>query len=125
MQNLISLIYRREKTDLGSDDMEEKTIRAISPIPYAVITGGISAILSFIIAIILVTVWIPWLTTLTDLGPWQGLFVSIGAATIIVLPIVAFALTFVWSLATVLLYNFLAPRIGGMKLQFEEKTRTK
>ena len=72
--------------------MEEKTIRAIPPIPYAVITGAISAVLSFIIAIILVAVWIPWLATRTDLGPWQGLFVSIGAATIIALPIMTFAL---------------------------------
>ncbi len=103
--------------------MEEKTIRAISPVPYAVMTGIISAVLSFFIAIILVGVWIPWLTTLPTLGPWQGLFVSIGAATIIVLPIVTFALTFIWSFATALLYNFLAPRIGGIKLQFKEETR--
>jgi len=101
--------------------MEEKKLRAISAIPYAVMMSTVSAILSFIIAIILVAVWIPWLTTLPELGPWQGLFVSIGVATVIVLPIVTFASTFIGAVAFALLYNFLAPRIGGIKLQFEEE----
>ncbi len=100
--------------------MEEKTIKAISAIPYALITSVISAPLSFLVSIIMVLTWIPWLMTLPSLGPWQGLFVSIGVATIVVLPILSFALTFVGSLVSALLYNVLAPRIGGIKLQFEE-----
>jgi hypothetical protein len=109
-----------EERILGCVCMEEKTVRAIPAMPFAVITGVISAILWFIIAIIAVVVWIPTIAALPELGPLQGLFVGLGVATVIVLPIITFVLTFICAVVFAVLYNFLAPRIGGIKLQFEE-----
>jgi hypothetical protein len=43
-------------------------------------------------------------------------------AAIVIMPILTFALGFIQGIIFAGLYNFLAPRIGGIKLNFEEET---
>ena len=52
---------------------------------------------------------------------WLGLFVGVGA--VIVVPIISFVSGFIMAAIIALLYNFLAPRIGGVKVRFKEEAR--
>jgi hypothetical protein len=53
---------------------------------------------------------------------WFALVFGVGA--IIVMPIVGFIGGFIEGGLLAVLYNFLAPRIGGVKLRFKEETPT-
>jgi hypothetical protein len=95
--------------------MEEKTIKAILAVPLALMMGGISAVIAFIAAIIMVLLMLPALTY-TPGFEWVG---GLGALWVIVIPIVVFVAGFIQGLIVAVVHNFLAPRIGGIKLRFE------
>jgi len=95
--------------------VEEKTIKVIPAVPLGLMMGAISAVIAFIAAIIMVLFMMPYFTY--TLGfEWIGL---LGALWAVVIPIAVFIIGFIQGLIVGLVYNFLASRIGGIKLRFE------
>lgn len=108
--------------------MEEKIIQSVPVMPFALMYACISAIIGLIIGIFYAILFgaisanVPSSTTSpVNLG-WFGLLFGVGA--IIVTPIVSFIVGLIFSVITALLYNFLAPRIGGVKVRFKEEPRS-
>lgn len=105
--------------------MEERTIQSIPVMPFALMYACISAVIGFVIGIFYALLFgtlfasiPPSATGGLDLG-WLGLFVGVGA--IIVMPIILFVGGLIMAAITALIYNFLAPRIGGVKVRFKEE----
>jgi len=95
--------------------VEEKTIKVIPAVPLGLMMGAISAVIAFIAAIIMVLFMMPYFTY--TLGfEWIG---SLGALWAVVIPIAVFIIGIIQGLIVGLVYNFLASRIGGIKLRFE------
>jgi hypothetical protein len=105
--------------------MEEKTIQSIPVMPFALMYACISAAIGFIIGILYALIFgaifasVPASTTTPlDFG-WLGLFVGVGS--VIITPIISFIGGLIFAAITALVYNFLAPRIGGVKVRFKEE----
>jgi uncharacterized membrane protein len=102
--------------------MEEKTIQAIPAMPFALMIACIAAVIGLIVGIIYAVAFsaimslIPT-TTGIDL---TGLGVLFGVGAIIIMPIICFIGGLIEGLIIAVIYNFLAPRIGGIKLRFKE-----
>ena len=77
--------------------------------------GAISAVIAFIASIIMVLLMMPALTYAPGFE-WVGL---LGALWVVVIPVVVFVVGFIQGLIVAVVHNFLAPRIGGIKLRFE------
>lgn len=102
--------------------MEEKTIKNIPAIPFATMFGAISAVIGLIVGIIMAifsTAIMSMIPTGTGI-PLTGFGIIFGIGSIIILPIIYFISGFIGGLIFAVIYNFLAPRIGGIKLLFEE-----
>ena len=104
--------------------MEEKTISSVPVIPFALMFGVISAVIGLIVGIIYALVLGSIMSAVPtseyfDIGWFRALF-SVGA--IVIMPVMGFAGGFIQGAIYAALYNFLAPRIGGIKLRFKEKT---
>jgi hypothetical protein len=95
--------------------MEEKTIKAIPVIPLGLMMGAVSAVLAFIAAILMVLFMMPYLAY-TRGFEWIGV---LGGLWAFIVPIAVFIVGFIQGLVVAVVYNFLAPRIGGIKLRFE------
>jgi hypothetical protein len=102
--------------------MEEKIIKSVAPLPYALMMGAITGIVYFIIAIIIALIWLPTLSSLSSISTLglSGLIAGLGVLMVIVMPIIGFAAGFIIGLFFAVVYNFLSPRIGGIKVRFEE-----
>ncbi len=107
--------------------MEEKTIQSIPVMPFALMYGCISAVVGFFLGIFYALIFsavfasIPSSTTAgVNLG-WLGLIFGVGA--VIIVPIIAFIAGLIIAAIIALVYNFLAPRIGGVKVRFKEDYR--
>ena len=109
-----------------------KTVKSLPLIDVSLIVSVIAAIISFIAGILyFIAGWstIHQISTyIISLNPETanvvnsiaGSITAMGALyLIIVWPIMAFIGTFIVTAIAVLLYNFLAPRIGGIKLELE------
>lgn len=107
--------------------MEEKTIQSIPVMPFALMYACISAIVGLIIGIIYAVIFgaifsaIP--STTTSGINLNGLGFIFGAAAIVTVPIIAFISGLIFGIIGAFAYNFLAPRIGGIKVQFKEDYR--
>jgi len=87
-------------------------------VPFTLMSSSISAILAFIGGI-LFAIMAGILVALLP-APLGGLLAGLGVAAIIAYPILTF-LTGLWVVfLSVLLYNLLVPRVGGVKLAMEE-----
>jgi len=95
--------------------MEEKTIKAIPAVPLGLMMGAVSAVVAFIASIIMVLLMLPALRFAPGFE-WVGF---LGALWVVVIPVVVFAVGFIQGLIVAVVHNFLAPRIGGIKLRFE------
>ncbi len=105
--------------------MEEKTIQSIPVMSFSLMYACISAIIGLIIGIFYAIIFgavfanIPSSTTSPfNFGVFGLLF---GIGSIIIMPIISFIGGLIISAIIALLYNFLAPRIGGVKLRFKEE----
>lgn len=93
-------------------------------IPFALMFGVISAVIGLIGGIIYALVFgavmssIPITNEFFDFSWFRTLF-SVGA--IVLMPVLGFAGGFIQGVLYAALYNFLAPRIGGIKLHFKEE----
>jgi FtsH-binding integral membrane protein len=109
--------------------MEERIIQSIQVMPFALMYACISAAIGFVMGIFYALLFggifasvSPPTTSSLNLG-WLSVFVGIGA--VIVMPIILFVSGLIIAAITALLYNFLAPRIGGVKVRFKEEAPPK
>jgi hypothetical protein len=104
--------------------LEVKTISSVSVIPFALMFGVISAIIGLIAGIIYAIVFgaaisaAPVSNELFNIVGWLRVMFSVGA--IVIMPILGFAVGFIQGAIYAVLYNFLAPRMGGIQLSFKE-----
>jgi hypothetical protein len=109
--------------------MEEKTIKSVSPVPFGLMMGAISGVIGFIAAILLAVVYLPFILSsscnpMLGVPGLSGFLAAIGVLMVVIIPIIAFVAGFIQGLIYAVVYNFLAPRIGGIKLRFEETSQT-
>ncbi len=103
-----------------------KEIKSINITSFTKMSASIHAIIAFIAALVLLIAII--ILEVTAAVPQFGLFkvaAAVGASLIITYPIAAFFITLAASFFTVLLYNLLAPRVGGIELELEGNQVTK
>jgi len=102
--------------------MDEKVVKRVYPVQFALMYGAVSAVIGVIIGLI-VTLFSAGIITLIPAStvdvnaPLIGIFIGVGS--IIVIPIGLFIVGFIQGLIVAVIYNFLAPRIGGIKVVFE------
>ena len=108
--------------------MEGKTVMRIPAMPLALMSGAISAVIGLIVGVIMALLWTSIFSFASSIpgytGPSMtgfGIFFGIGA--IVMFPIIMFVSGLIQGLLIAVLYNFLAPRIGGIKLYFQEESR--
>jgi hypothetical protein len=101
-----------------------KTITRIPAMPLALMLGTIGAVFGLIGGIIAAAFWATIFQAVTSspsyTGPslsYFGIFFGIGA--LITAPIAGFISGLLQGLIVAVLYNWLAPKIGGIKLQFD------
>lgn len=104
--------------------MEEKTITRIPAMPLALMLGTIEAVFGLIGGLIAAGFWGTMISIITSMPNYQGpstafLGAFFGIGAIILFPIMGFISGLVQGLIVAVVYNFLAPRIGGIKLQFD------
>jgi len=123
---LICILYRTEKVELNY--VGERTIQSIPVMSFAMMMGVISAVIGLIVGVFyaiifgVITATIPAssaaITSAINLG-WFSVLFGIGA--IIIMPIIGFVGGLIQGALVAVLYNFLAPRIGGIKFRFKEE----
>lgn len=111
--------------------MKEKTIQSIPVLPFALMLGVISAVIGLIMGIFYALVFGAIFSTIPNLAiaspgvfdvSWLSVIFGVGA--IIIMPIIGFVGGLINGVIVTVLYNFLAPRIGGIKLRFKEEAFT-
>ena len=99
--------------------VDVKEIKSIRPVSFTLMSSSIHAILAFIFAIILAITFGAVAALVPQLAELGRIIAAFGIAIIIISPISAFLITVTISFISVILYNSLVPRIGGVKLGFE------
>ena len=104
--------------------MEERTITRIPAMPLALMLGTIGAVFGLIGGLIAAGFWGTMMSMIAGMpnyqGPPAGVFqIFFGISAIILFPIGGFISGLVQGLIVAVVYNFLAPKIGGIKLQFD------
>lgn len=100
---------------------EIKEIKSVPVVPFALIIGAIIAVLTFIWTILIAIFGISSLALI----PAQNMSSILGAGLlgaiilIVVGTIAAFIVGFIMYAIVAIIYNILAPRIGGIKLELE------
>jgi cell shape-determining protein MreD len=105
--------------------MEEKTIQNIPAVPFALMMGAILAVIGLIMGIIFALVFgsiISMVPTTAGID-FTGFGVLFGLGAIIIMPIGGFIGGLIEGLIIAVIYNILAPRIGGIRLRFKEEYR--
>jgi len=111
---------------------ETKEVESLPVVAFAFIISVVSLILTFIAGIIWFIVGYSALYSLSTtiialnnnttavVNSVAGSITAMGALYLIIIwPIMAFILTFIGAAIVAIIYNFLAPRIGGIKLQLK------
>ena len=109
--------------------MERKTIARIPAMPFALMYGAISAVIGLIMGIIFAAFFGPIFQfassqpgyTGPSLTPFALIF---GEGAIVTFPIGMFVSGLITGLIFAAVYNFLAPRIGGIKLYFQPEQQS-
>ena len=96
-----------------------KEIKSVELAPFTLMSSSIHAILAFIAAIITLIAFGIIAALVPQASVFGSVITSAGAALIIIYPIAAFFIYLAISFFTILLYNGLAPRLGGIKLGLE------
>jgi hypothetical protein len=114
------MIKKLTLTIKGGEKMVDiKEIKHLRAAPFTLMTSSIHAILAFIAAILFIlffgtlAAFIPGISTFTDF------LAVVGISIIILWPLTSFFINIVYSFILALLYNLLAPRVGGIKLGME------
>jgi uncharacterized membrane protein YkgB len=109
--------------------MEGKTVIRIPAMPFALMYGAVSAVIGLIVGVFMAIFWTSIFSFTTSIpgytGPsWTGFGILFGVGAIVLFPIIMFVSGLIQGLIIAVLYNFLAPRIGGIRLYFQEDTRS-
>jgi uncharacterized membrane protein YkgB len=109
--------------------MEGKTVIRISAMPFALMYGAVSAVIGLIAGVFMAIFWTSMFSFTTSIpnytGPsLTGFGVLFGVGAIVFFPILMFAFGLIQGLIIAALYNFLAPRIGGVRIFFREDSRS-
>jgi hypothetical protein len=104
--------------------MVEKTIKSVSVMPFALMLACISAVIGLIVGIFY-SLTFGFIFATIPSSAASGLNIGLlslifGVGAIITMPIAFFVGGLIQGLITAALYNFLAPRIGGIKVRFKE-----
>lgn len=108
--------------------MGEKTIQSIPVLPFAMMLAVISAVIGLIVGLFFAFIFGAAMSTVPstvlpgttiDFGLMGALF---GMGAVISMPIGGFIGGLIQGLILAVLYNFLAPRIGGIKIRFKEES---
>lgn len=107
--------------------MNEKTIQSIPIMPFALMLACIGAAMGLIVGIFYALFFgalFSMIPSPTPSGIDLTLFrVLFGAGALIIMPILGFVGGLIQGLLYAALYNFLAPRIGGIRLRFKEENQ--
>lgn len=95
-----------------------KEIISVDIVPFTLMTSSIQAAMALIFAIMFV-ITLGILSTSIPQAGQLGVVTSLGLAIIVIYPVGTFLLGVMVSFLTALFYNVLAPRVGGVKLEFE------
>ncbi len=95
-------------------------IKSAKIVPFTLMSSSISAILAFIYGIIMAIIL--GITVAFLPAPLGGLLAGLGVALVIAYPILTFLVGLSVIFLSVLLYNLLVPRVGGIKLAMEENS---
>ena len=111
------------------NSLGEKTITSIPVMPLSMMSGVISAIIGLIVGIFYALVFGTIISTFPSSLPTSPEYLNLnmfsvlfGMGAIIIMPIIGFIGGLIQGVIVAVLYNFLAPRIGGIKLRFKEQT---
>ena len=101
-----------------------KEIKSVKLASFTKITASIYGVLGFIAALVMLItlIIIQAAGVIPQLAPQLGQFnfvTGLGIPLLVILPISAFFITIVASLFSVMLYNALVPKLGGIKLELE------
>jgi hypothetical protein len=100
--------------------MEEKTVKKINVATFATMLGTISGMAGFIAGLIMAVLSSEIISLFPNLTERTVILdVLLGESAVIIFPIIAFIGGFIEGLIIAVIYNYLAPRIGGIKLSFE------
>jgi len=97
--------------------VDVKEIKDIKIVPFTLMSSSISAILAFIGGVLLAILL--GITVAFLPAPLGGLLAGLGVAAIIAYPILTFLVGLSTVFLSVLLYNLLVPRVGGVKLAMD------
>ena len=129
---LIAFIYNLLVPRIGGIKLgmvEMKEIRSVPVIPLSLMASSIYTILTFLIMLIVAPLLVVVLqgaalasiSTSSSMAGLEGLG-AIGLIGIVVMvigiPILVFVFTFIYTALMALVYNFLAPKMGGIRLKF-------
>jgi hypothetical protein len=112
---------------LWLNHMEEKTLQSIRVLPLALMSGLIGTAIGLILGIFYAILFgaifsaIPPDTVTTGIFDFNLFRIIFGVAAIIVMPIIGFIVGLIQGALVAVLYNFFAPRIGGIKFRFKEE----
>lgn len=104
-----------ERTVRTDEITGEREIRKVPVVPFALITATIMAIWTLILAVIAAIIGGALLSTV-PMPVNGGQAATGGIVGIIISIILSFIGTFIFSAITAAIYNVLAPRIGGIKI---------
>lgn len=100
--------------------VDVKEITSIKIVPFTLMSSSISAILAFIGGILFaLTVGLVSLFLPPQLAPLGSFLTGLGLTMIIAYPILTFLIGLSIVFLSILLYNLLVPRVGGVKLALE------
>jgi len=103
--------------------IEIKDVKSIEIVPYTLMTSSISAVLALIYALLFII--IISITSIYVPGLSASLIVTLAIAMILMFPTAGFLISIIQSFLTALLYNLLVPRLGAIKLGFEDMNEIK
>ncbi len=100
-----------------------KEIKSIPVVSFALIIALILAIIMFIIGILIVIFGLSMFSMMSAFMMYGANFMNFGAITalywIVIMPLMMFICGFLIAALAAIIYNVLAPRIGGIKLELE------
>lgn len=99
--------------------VDMKEIKSVGPASFTLMSSSIQAVLAFIFAVICAVAFGTASAFVPELSNVAGVIAALGVAIIIILPISSFLTNVAISFISIILYNGLAPRIGGIKLGFD------
>lgn len=107
--------------------MSEKTIQSVPVMPFALMLACIGAVIGLIVGIFYALFFgalFSLIPSAADIGiDLTFLRIIFGVGAVIVMPILCFIGGLIQGLLYAVLYNFLAPRIGGIRLRFKEENQ--